>query len=365
MQSIFKKNLEKLSAYQPGPSTDEIKKMYGLEKVVKLDSNENVYGASPNVQKAIIEDALFPELYPDCRNSDLRDELSKRLCVHSDRFLFGAGLDEIIVLISRAFLDASSSIVMAWPTFYEYYCHAQIEGAATKKIPCTPDGKHDLQAMLRAIDGTTKVVWICNPNNPTGTYLTKDELDAFIEAVPKNVLIVIDEAYIDFVTAKDFPNGLNYLNAFENVLVLRTFSKAYGLASFRIGYAIGSLRIIDEINKVRPPFNNPRLSQVAALAALRDDAFKKDCINKNRKVLAETAIFLRKKGIQFFDSQANFIYIKTDHPEQVALYCRKHGFLINSFQDGVRVTIGKSEDMKRFLPILEKTLLDRVTESSI
>ncbi|MCQ2009340.1 MAG: histidinol-phosphate transaminase [Sporolactobacillus sp.] len=361
---MFKKTLENLRAYDPGPSVDEIKDMYGLKRMIKLDSNENVYGASPNVRNAIIDDALLPELYPDCQNSDLRRELSRRLGIREDRFLFGAGLDEIIVLISRAFLEPGTSMVMAWPTFYEYYCHAQIEGAATKKIPCDQNGKHDWKAMLEAIDETTKVVWICNPNNPTGTYLTKTELDQFVQAVPENVLIVIDEAYIDFVTAKDFPNGLNYLESKENVLVLRTFSKSYGLASFRIGYAIGSLPVIEEIGKVRPPFNNPRLSQVAALAGLKDDTFKEACVLKNREVLSMTTAFLDKKGISYFDTQANFIYIKVAEPKQVALYCKQKGFLINPFQDGVRVTIGTMEDMKLFLQILEQAILETSAEPS-
>ncbi|MET1248252.1 histidinol-phosphate transaminase [Sporolactobacillus sp. STCC-11] len=361
---MFKKNLENLRAYDPGPSVDAIKKIYGLKHMVKLDSNENVYGASPNVRDAIINDALLPELYPDCENTDLRLELSQRLSVKPEQFLFGAGLDEIIVLVSRAFLAAGDSMVMAWPTFYEYYCHAQIEGATTRKIPCDKNGKHDWKAMLHAIDATTKVVWICNPNNPTGTYLSKIELGQFIQNVPKNVLVVIDEAYIDFVTANDFPNGLDYLPINDNVLILRTFSKSYGLASFRIGYAVGSLRIIEEIGKVRPPFNNPRLSQVAALAGLKDDDFKEKCLKKNREVLAMTTSFLDNKSIPYYDTQANFIYIKTSEPKQVALYCKENGFLINAFQDGVRVTIGKMEDMKLFLNVLEKALLETSAEPS-
>ncbi|WP_037562857.1 histidinol-phosphate transaminase [Sporolactobacillus terrae] len=353
---MFKKSLQNLRAYNPGPSVEEIKKMYGLSRVVKLDSNENVYGASPNVRKAITLDALLPELYPDCQDLDLRLELSRRLGPAPEHFLFGSGLDEIIVLISRAFLEPGNSIIMAWPTFYEYYCHAQIEGADTRKVPCRSDGKHDWKAMLQAIDETTKVVWICNPNNPTGTYLTKSELDQFIDSVPSNVLVVLDEAYIDFVTAEDFPNGLDYLNDYENVLVLRTFSKSYGLASFRIGYAIGSLTVINELDKVRPPFNNPRLSQVAALAALKDDSFKEDCLHKNREVMAMTTAFLKEKGIRYDKSQANFIFIRVNEPKRMAMICKQNGFLINPFEDGVRVTLGKMEDMKQFLKLLESAI---------
>ncbi|MCO7176082.1 histidinol-phosphate transaminase [Sporolactobacillus kofuensis] len=361
---MFKKNLEDLKAYNPGPSLEEIKQIYGLKRIVKLDSNENVYGASPNVRKAIASDVLLPELYPDCRDQALRLELAKRLGIEPEHFLFGTGLDEIIVLISRAFLSTGDNIIMAWPTFYEYYCHAQIEGATTKKIPCDQNGKHAINAMLDAIDASTKIIWICNPNNPTGTYLTATELDSFIQRVPSNVLIVLDEAYIDFVTAEDFPNGLKYLETKENVLVLRTFSKSYGLASFRIGYAVGSQRVIDEIDKVRPPFNNPRLSQVAALAALKDDQFKDECVRKNNEVIAMTTAFLDEKGIPYFNTQANFIFIKVDEPQKIAEFCRKNGFLINAFQTGVRITIGKKEDMKTLLNILDQAIKTFAPEPS-
>ncbi|MDF2909941.1 MAG: hisC [Sporolactobacillus laevolacticus] len=361
---MFKKNLENLRAYNPGPSTDEIKQAYGLERIVKLDSNENVYGASPNVRKAISEDMLLPELYPDCRNQALRLELSTRLGVGAEHFLFGAGLDEMIVLISRAFLESGDSIIMAWPTFYEYYCHAQIEGATTKKIPCDSDGKHDLNAMFEAIDPTTKIICVCNPNNPTGTYLNAEELNDFIQRVPKDVIIVLDEAYIDFVTAADFPNGIDYLAMNENVLVLRTFSKSCGLAFFRIGYAIGGLRVIEEIDKVRPPFNNPRLSQVAALAALKDDAFKDEFVRKNNEVLAMTTSFLDAKGISYYKTQTNFIFVKVAKPKKVAELCKKNGFLINAFQDGVRITIGKMDDMKELLMVLDHAIKEMSPEPS-
>lgn len=361
---MFKENLAHLRAYDPGPSVEEIKRSYGLKRLVKLDSNENVYGASPRIGKAIAQAALLPALYPDCRDTDVRNELARMLGAREEQFLFGSGLDEIIVLISRAFLASGDNIVMAWPTFYEYYCHAQIEGADTKKVPCDVHGRHDLNGMLSAIDASTKIVWICNPNNPTGTYVNEDELAGFVSKVPENVVIVLDEAYIDFVTAEDFPHSLGFHTNHPNLLVLRTFSKSYGLASFRIGYAIGQPRLIEEIDKVRPPFNNPRLSQVAAYAALRDQKFMKDCAQKNREVLAMTTAFLDGKNISYYPTQANFIYIKVSDPQKIAELCKKKGFLINPFQDGVRITIGKMDDMKELLTVLEAALSESSAEPS-
>ncbi|RYL95703.1 histidinol-phosphate transaminase [Sporolactobacillus sp. THM7-4] len=358
---MFKPNLTDLRAYDPGPSIEDIKKAYGLNRIVKLDSNENVYGASPRVAEAIAKAVLLPALYPDCRDTEVRSELSKLLGVKPEQFLFGCGLDEIIALISRALLAPGDSMVMAWPTFYEYYCHAQIEGASTKKIPCDKDGRHDLKAMFAAIDSSTKVVWICNPNNPTGTYINEKELSDFVRQVPENVAVIIDEDYIDFVTAADFPNSLRLLENHPNVLVLRTFSKSYGLASFRIGYAVGQRRLIDEIDKVRPPFNTTRLSQIAAYAALKDQEFMKECTRKNREVLAMTTAYLDEKKIPYYPSQTNFIFVKARDPKGVAEKCRKQGFLINPFQDGIRITIGKKEDMQDLLKILEQAL----TEASV
>ncbi|MDD9147449.1 MULTISPECIES: histidinol-phosphate transaminase [unclassified Sporolactobacillus] len=362
---MFKENLADLKAYNPGPSIEEIKRTYGLKRLVKLDSNENVYGASPKVGEAIARAALLPALYPDCKDQDVRSELSQKLGVPEEQFLFGCGLDEIIVLISRAFLAPGDNIVMAWPTFYEYYCHAQIEGAETRKIPCDANGKHDLGAMLAATDEATRIVWICNPNNPTGTYINERELTDFVEKAADDAVIVLDEAYIDFVAAEDFPRSLDLLKKHPNIVVLRTFSKSYGLASFRIGYAIGQTQLINEIDKVRPPFNNPRLSQIAAFAALQDIDFMEDCVRKNREVLAMTAAFLGQRKIPYYPTQTNFIYVKADDPKSVAEQCRKKGFLINPFQDGVRITIGKMEDMKELLAVLETALSGTTTEPSI
>lgn len=362
---MFKKNLADLKAYQPGPSIEEIRKAYDLPRLVKLDSNENVYGASPAVRKAVVSCALLPELYPDCRDTALRSDLSRRLGVSEDQFLFGLGLDEIIVLISRAFLSSGDSIVMAWPTFYEYYCHAQIEGAVTRKIPVDASGRHDLKAMRTAIDETTRIVWVCNPNNPTGTYITHSELSAFLDQVPDDVIVVLDEAYVDFVTAEDFPRSIELMKSHSNLVVLRTFSKSYGLASFRIGYALGARRIIDEIDKVRPPFNNPHLSQVAAYAALQDQAFKDLCVQKNRDVRDMVSKFLDRRQIPYYPTQANFIFIKTDHPADVAEKCKRNGFLINPFETGIRITLGKKDDMKALLRLLDGILSEPSAEPSV
>ncbi|MFT8872464.1 MAG: histidinol-phosphate transaminase [Sporolactobacillus sp.] len=351
---MFRKNLADMKAYQPGPTPEMIAESLGLARVVKLDANENVYGASPKVREAVIADALRPAQYPDSNDSDLRRALAATWRINSEELLFGMGLDEIIVLVSRAFLEPGTNAVMAWPTFYEYYSHAHIEGADVKKIPLDNAGRHDLSAMLRSIDTHTRVCWICNPNNPTGTYVNARELRDFVSAVPSDCVIAIDEAYIEFVTAADFPDALQLMRDFPNVLLLRTFSKAYGLASFRLGYAIGRARLIAEVNKVRPPFNNPRLSQVAALAALSDSAFLETCTRENRRVRERVSALLSEKGIPFYPSQTNFIFVTTSRAQAMAEQLKANGFLVNPFADGIRVTLGKMDDMKELLAVLER-----------
>ncbi|RYM06223.1 histidinol-phosphate transaminase [Sporolactobacillus sp. THM7-7] len=362
---MFKPHLSRLKAYEPGPSIKEIKKAYGLDRLIKLDANENVYGASPKVGEAIAKSALLPSLYPDSTDGDVRGELARLLGARPGQFLFGCGLDEIIALVSRALLSPGDNIVMAWPTFYEYHNHAQIQGAETKKVPCDANGRHDLKGMLDAIDSHTRMVWICNPNNPTGTYVHAAELADFLRQVPQDVAVLLDEAYIDFVDAKDFPHSLDLLAAYPNLLVMRTFSKSYGLASFRIGYAIGQERLIQELNKVRPPFNTTRLSQIAAYAALKDQSFIKACIRKNHEVRKMMTAFFDKRQIPYYPSQTNFIYIKTENPQVIVEQCRRKGFLIQGFQDGVRVTIGKMSDMQDFLHVIEDCLSDAPAEPKV
>ncbi|MFT8361939.1 MAG: histidinol-phosphate transaminase [Sporolactobacillus sp.] len=359
---MFKENLAPLFAFDPGPSPEEIMKKYQLKRIIKLDSNENVYGASPQVGKALAQTNLQPARYPDCRNQALREALSVKLGVNENQFLFGLGLDEIIVLISRAFLDSASGIVMAWPTFYEYYSHAQIEGAETKKVPCDASGTHDLDAMLEAIDEKTKLVWICNPNNPTGTCLPEHALRHFIERVPANVIILIDEAYLEFTDPGERPDVLAIQRQYRNVLVLRTFSKAYGLASFRLGYAIGDPRLINELEKVRPPFNNPQISQIAALAALSDEDFLHACVQKNKHVRDWTMRALDQQGIAYYPTQTNFIFVKTEHAAEIAADLRTQGILINPFAHGLRITLGTKEEMEELVPLLAKALQKQPAE---
>lgn len=277
----MKKRILDLQPYKPGKSPEDIKREYNIDKVIKLASNENPYGCSPHVETAVLSSLHDTATYPDGYATELRKKVSDHLHVDENQLLFGSGLDEVIQIISRVLLCEGDNIITANETFPQYKHHAIIEGAQVREIPLD-NGSFDLDGMFQAIDDRTKIVWICNPNNPSGTYLNEETLVRFLEKVPPEIVVVLDEAYYEYVTADDYPNSIPLLTHFNHLIVLRTFSKAYGLAAFRIGYAVGNAQLIEKINIARLPFNTSTFAQQAALAALEDQDFVKKCVRKKR-----------------------------------------------------------------------------------
>lgn len=345
---IIKNQLLSLKAYEPGKTVEEIKNAYGLEKLIKLNSNENPYGCSEMVSEAMTMVTEQYALYPDGAATLLRDRVANQLNVNPHGLIFGSGLDEVIQIISRSLLTTGTNIVMASPTFTQYRLHAVIEGADVKEVP-TINGIHDLDQMLLQIDKQTRIVWLCNPNNPTGTYVTDTALKTFLEEVPKETLVILDEAYYEFVTAEDYPNSLPLLEKYPNLMILRTFSKAYGLAGFRVGYGIGNPELIQMLEVTRLPFNTNRLGQIAAVAAFDDKVFLGNCLDKNRQGLKEFFVFCDQNNIDYYPSQANFIFIKTNQAHHLFEQLLQRGFIVRPFPNGVRITIGKEEDNKQLL----------------
>ncbi|MFC7394472.1 histidinol-phosphate transaminase [Scopulibacillus cellulosilyticus] len=353
---LVKNQLLSLKAYEPGKSVEEIKKDYGLAKITKLNSNENPYGSSPKAAEALANLSSQFAIYPDGGAMNLRAKVASHLDVDEDQIIFGAGLDEVIQIISRALLTPDSNTVMASPTFSQYKLHAVIEGAEIREI-ATVDGCHDLNTMLSQIDSQTRIVWICNPNNPTGTYVNETALKNFISRVPKETLVVIDEAYYEYVTAEDFPHSLSLLKDFDNVMVLRTFSKAYGLAGLRVGYGVGNKEFIQRLEVTRLPFNTSRLAQIAAEAALEDQDFIQGCVKINEKGLNELQAFCKRHKIDFYPSQANFIFIKTDKGHELYESLLQKGYIVRLFPNGIRITIGTEEENKNLLADFEDIIV--------
>lgn len=358
-----KSQIVNLPVYQPGKPVEEVKRELGLEKVIKLASNENPYGSSPAAIEAIKNEFANISIYPDGSSAELASTLAKHLGVASNHLIFGCGSDEIIALIARAFFLPGDETIMADQTFSVYKSNADIEGAVSIEVPLV-DGKHDLEAMLAKINDKTKVVWVCNPNNPTGTIVTDAELTSFLNRVPAHVMVVLDEAYYEFVKDEAYPQSIPMLERYPNLVILRTFSKIYGLASLRIGYGVGRPEVIDMINRVREPFNTSRFGQAAATAALADQAFVQECSALNQTERDFLQGEFTRLGLPYFPSQGNFIMVNLDMPAQEAFQSLlKQGIIVRPgfrlYPTYIRVSVGTPEQNRAFVAALENTLAEK------
>ncbi|HZG72194.1 MAG TPA: histidinol-phosphate transaminase [Chondromyces sp.] len=360
----WKTQIVELKAYQPGRSIEAVKKQYGLEKVIKLASNENPFGASPKVTEWLETNRISYAIYPDGYTTVLREALAKFLDIDEKRLLFGNGTDEILQIISRGFLHPGVNTVMASPTFSQYRHNAIVEGAEIREIPLV-DGAHDLDAMLQAVDSQTAVVWLCSPNNPSGVYLNENQLHKFLKAVPKDVLVVLDEAYYEYVTADDYYNAREIVDQYPNVLVTRTFSKIYGLASFRVGYAFGNEEIIRYLDPVRAPFNVNTIAQGVAVAALSDQEFVESCRIENQKGLEQYYQFCKEENLSYYPSQGNFVLIDFQcDGDEVFQYLMSKGYIVRSgkalgFPTSVRVTVGSHEENEGIIALMKRFVSEK------
>ena len=357
----WKNQLTGMKPYQPGRSVDEVKKMYGLSEIVKLASNENPFGSSGKVQEFLESEPVNHAIYPDGYASKLREGLAVFAGVKENQLMFGNGSDEIIMIISRALLQPGVNTVMASPTFSQYRHNALIEGAEVREVPLN-NGDHDLDGMFREIDENTAVVWLCSPNNPTGTLIEQGKLEEFVQKVPPEVLIVLDEAYFEYINDPSYRNSVELINTHPNVVVMRTFSKAYGLAGFRVGYAIANEDVISRLDPVRAPFNDTVLSQGAALAALQDQEFIDKCRLQNENGKKQFQAFATEHRLHIYPSQGNFVLMEVKSDSDLVFgELMKKGFIIRSGNalgtpGYIRVTIGTEEQNARFLDKLAEVL---------
>jgi histidinol-phosphate aminotransferase len=356
-----KSTIVHLPVYQPGKPIEEVKRELGLSEVIKLASNENPFGSSPKAKEAIQAEIDSVSLYPDGGAVELTAALAAHLGVQPNQILFGAGSDEVILMIARAYLVKGDETVMATHTFPQYKHNCEIEGAVSIEVPLK-DGKHDLPGMLAKINERTKIVWVCNPNNPTGTMVTRAELNDFLKQVPQHVLVVLDEAYIEYTDSVEFPDGIELLPQYKNVITLRTFSKIYGLASLRIGYGVGHPDVIHSINQVREPFNTSRFAQAAAKAAVKDQEFIAYCRKMNAAGIEYMTGEFRKLGLSYYPAYGNFIMVDVQRPaKEVFDALLRKGFIIRGghaldFPTKIRVTVGSQEQNAKFIAALTQVL---------
>ncbi|MDK8179496.1 histidinol-phosphate transaminase [Paenibacillus sp. UMB4589-SE434] len=357
-----KKSVVHLPVYQPGKSVEDVKRELGLDEVIKLASNENPYGSSELAKQAIVNEVNNTSLYPDGAALQTTAAVAHHLGVNTNQIIFGAGSDEIILMICRAYLVAGDETIMADQTFPQYKHNAEIEGAKCIEVPMK-HGAHDLDAMLAAVTERTKIVWICNPNNPTGTILSHNEIVAFMNQMPKHVLVVLDEAYVEYVTDDQFPDTFALLKEFNNLISLRTFSKIYGLASLRIGYGVGDPAVIHTINQVREPFNTTRFAQAAAKAAIEDQAFIEMCRNNNKQGREYLQEQFNRLQLRSFPAHGNFVLVDVGMPAQdMFLMLMQRGIITRAghgkYPTYLRVSIGKPEHNEAFVQALEQILLE-------
>lgn len=353
-----------MSPYKPGMQIQDVKEKYNLEKITKLASNENPFGYSPAVKKLLTEHIGELEMYPDGYATSLRTALSKKLGVKGDQLIFGCGSDEVVEIISRTLLSEGTNIVTATPTFPQYRHNALIEGADTKEIPLI-EGYHDLEAMVEAIDENTKILWLCSPNNPTGCHIAEEKLKETVRRVPKDVLVVVDEAYYEYMDEKSAPDSVGLLNEFSNLVILRTFSKAYGLAGLRVGYGIANIDVATLFNITRGPFNTTSVAQRAATVALEDEVFLSETQNKNRENKLSFVSFCEEIGLKAYDSEANFVFVNLPVTgDSMFEYLLSKGFIVRSGEalghpNGVRITIGEREQMEELQRLIKEFLADK------
>jgi histidinol-phosphate aminotransferase len=357
-----KRNLAGVKNYVPGKPLEELEREYGIKNAVKMASNENALGPSPKAIAAIRNSLARVHRYPEGGCHYLRQKLSRRLGVREDELVFGNGSDELLVFAVRAFVGQLDEVVIADPTFLIYEIATHVENGVVVRVPMK-NFRYDLDGMRSKIGSRTKLVFIANPDNPVGTYISEKMLVNFLRFVPGNVVVVLDEAYYDFARVKkDYPESLKLLKEHKNLIVTRTFSKVYGLAGLRVGYAVTSPEIADSLNKVREPFNVNSLAQAAAVAALDDAGFLKKTVktvNEGRTYLTKQ---LQELGFLPVDTVTNFILfdLKRDS-KQVYEALLKQGVIVRpmngwGLQSFLRVTIGTPPDNRRFIKALRKAL---------
>jgi len=355
-----RKSILNIEPYKPGKPIEEVKRELGLRDIVKMASNENLLGPSPKAVAAIKRHLADINRYPEGGCFYLRQALSKRLRIRPEQFIFGNGSDELIVLALRAFVNEGDEVIVATPTFLIYEIASRIQGARIKRVP-TRYFKYHLKAMKSAVDKNTKMIFIANPDNPNGTYITRYELEAFLKGLPETVIVFIDEAYFDFVSERDYPNGLDYISNY-NVIVTRSFSKSYGLAGLRVGYGVSNPEIIKYMESVREPFNVNSIAQIAACAALKDKKF----LSKTKKATQEGRGFLysefKKLGLRYVPSVTNFILFEVGKDtDRICKALLKKGVIVRNMKAWgldtfIRVTVGKEKENKRFIKELKKII---------
>ncbi|MFI3219246.1 MAG: histidinol-phosphate transaminase [Methylococcales bacterium] len=359
--SLAVAGVQRLIPYKAGKPIEELERELGLTQIIKLASNENPFGAGKKALAAI--QAALPELglYPDGSGYHLKNTLAAKYGLDAEQITLGNGSNEILELIARAFVTPELEVIFSQHAFAVYPIVTQAVGATGVVVPALNYG-HDLDAMLNAVTAKTRVIFVANPNNPTGTLLSQASLEAFISALPDTVVCVLDEAYFEFVSCVETVNSIDWLKKFPNLIITRTFSKAYGLAGLRVGYGLSSPEIADILNRVRQPFNNNSLALVAATAALDDAEHLQKTVDNNTQGMAQLTDGFKTLGLEWIPSAGNFVSVDLKQSGQTiydALLCK--GVIVRpvgvyEMPNHLRISIGTKAENAVFLQALADVL---------
>lgn len=362
-QALFRPGILKTRPYQPGKPIGEVQRELGLTRVVKLASNENPEPPTPAVLEAIADAARGLNRYPDGGAYALTRALATHHDVSPEAILLGNGSNEVLDMLIRALVSPGENVVYGWPSFIVYPLTCGIHFECGRPVPLTDDDRFDLPAMADAVDERTKLVIVCNPNNPTGTYNTARELRALLAAVPERVIVAVDEAYFEYVTADDYPDTSRWLDDHPNLVVCRTFSKIHSLAGLRVGYGLGHPDLIRELQKTREPFNVNSLAQAAALAVLADPDETRARARRNAQRRQALAEGLARLGLQVVPSQTNFLLVRCPgRADALADALLRRGVIVRPMHqfglgDGaLRISVGLEEENAACLAALEDVL---------
>ncbi len=354
-----------IAPYQPGKPIPELERELGISGIVKLASNENPLGCSPLAVAAMHEAIKTIALYPDGNGFELKEALSLRYGIEHARIVLGNGSNDMLELAARAFLAPGDRAVYSAHAFAVYPLATQAVGAMGISVPAINFG-HDLKAMLMtAVEQQAKLIFIANPNNPTGTFLPGDALHAFMRKLPANILVVLDEAYNEYLPEEKRYDSVSWLEDFPNLIISRTFSKAYGLAGLRVGYALANLQVADMMNRVRQPFNVNSVAQAAAVGALRDEAFVRQTHKLNQRGMKQITDGLFKLELEYIPSFGNFISFKIAHAARIYRRLLELGVIVRpianyAMPDYLRVSIGLETENEKFLSALQQALGEAV-----
>lgn len=359
-----------IAPYTGGKPIAELAREMGLNEadIVKLASNENPLGISPKAQMAIDEAVHDIARYPDGNSFELRKSVSEKFDVAHNQIVFGNGSNDILELAARAFLHAGCEAIYSQHAFAVYPLVTQAVGATGVVVPAK-NYSHDLDGFLKAITPKTRLIFIANPNNPTGTLIAKNALKTFLKQVPKHVLVILDEAYDEYLSATQKSEAISWLSEFDHLIISRTFSKAYGLAGLRIGFGLMQADVADMLNRVRQPFNVNSIAQAAAIASLADDDFVARSYAANQAGMVQLTQGFNKLGLEYIASFANFISFKVTNAAQVNQKLLQNGVIVRpianyEMPEYLRVSIGLFSENARFLEVLERILSEQMLEQN-